>query len=167
MAWAVNCAYTKGAQAYSWASDEAETVDVPFPDSSSPLPVVVPPIDRQLIANITDKLHLEDVCGYIRLLKYSSRDGDAVWVPLDLHFGIPLFSISLNEDICARVLRKRTFSEEGLTRFSRTSRTLALRVLHFVRLSRALELDSDVSSRLPLPTHHMCFQQGVLSHDAV
>jgi hypothetical protein len=60
------------------------------------------------------------------------RIGVYKWVPQEIHYGVPLFSIQLNRAVCERIDKFNVFSERNLAIYSRRSRELALRLLDFI-----------------------------------
>ncbi|KAF9608538.1 hypothetical protein IFM89_009904 [Coptis chinensis] len=75
-----------------------------------------------LLTDLSSKIDLWTV-GYIRLLKlYKERESDSFapddekyeWVPLSVEFGIPLFSPTLCNDICKRVVSSQLLQADSL-----------------------------------------------------
>lgn len=62
----------------------------------------------------------------------SNKSAPVKWVPYELNFGIPLFSIPLNAAVCELIEKCQLFSEKNLAVYSKQSRQLALRVLDFI-----------------------------------
>ncbi|KAJ7991920.1 hypothetical protein DPEC_G00288870 [Dallia pectoralis] len=98
------------------------------------------------------------------------------WVPLELCFGMPLFSSELNRKICQKIASHGLFSEDSLQDLLHSSRKLSLKVLSFVQAfqdgSRGQpDPDSGVSgplsqppaeSGVPLPSLNLLFKDGQL-----
>lgn len=100
------------------------------------------------------------------------------WVPLELCFGIPLFSSELNQKVCRKIATHGLCRKESLRKLLHSSRKLSLQVLNFVYSFQegisTLDLLSDTSSSLfsqptsadvgvPLPAKNLMFKEGMLS----
>uniref|UniRef100_A0AAR2LR50 FAM91 N-terminal domain-containing protein n=1 Tax=Pygocentrus nattereri TaxID=42514 RepID=A0AAR2LR50_PYGNA len=103
------------------------------------------------------------------------------WVPLELCFGMPLFSSELNRKVCQRIVSHKLCSKDSLQELLHSSRKLALKVLSFVQsfqvsismlpLDQIIHPDSGVSGPLsqppaeagvPLPALNLLFKDGQL-----
>uniref|UniRef100_A0A665U2N7 FAM91 N-terminal domain-containing protein n=1 Tax=Echeneis naucrates TaxID=173247 RepID=A0A665U2N7_ECHNA len=97
------------------------------------------------------------------------------WVPLELCFGMPLFSSELNRKVCRKIASHKLCSNESLQELLHSSRKLSLKVLSFVQSfqdgSQPPDLDSGVSNPLsqppaesgvPLPALNLLFKDGQL-----
>ncbi|XP_060948644.1 protein FAM91A1 [Limanda limanda] len=97
------------------------------------------------------------------------------WVPLELCFGMPLFSSELNRKVCRKIASHKLCSSESLQELLLSSRKLSLKVLNFVQShqegSQPSDLDSGVSNPLsqpppesgvPLPALNLFFKDGQL-----
>jgi len=123
---------------------------------------------------LEEKLGLASTCGYLRMIRLGRPSEDEVadhWVPLDIHFGIPLFDQNLNKIICDRIQTSNLFDSTHLRTHSMNSRALALRLLHFIasHQDRSMVLDAEGSgiSKVALPTHNVCFDETGLHSLAV
>ena len=98
--------------------------------------------------------------GYVRLIKLD--DG---WAPLDLHFGIPLFDAALNDQVCKRAVKARTFSSsEQLRKHTRDQRELATRLLSFVASYQSTRVRAETDDHaVPQPGANFIFQNGTVS----
>ncbi|KAH0617457.1 hypothetical protein JD844_015708 [Phrynosoma platyrhinos] len=104
------------------------------------------------------------------------------WVPLELCFGIPLFSSDLNQKVCRKIASHGLCSKESLQKLLHSSRKLSLQVLSFVHSFQesisTMELLSEVNfssttsllshpastdTGVPLPAKNLMFKDGVLS----
>ncbi|XP_037747965.1 protein FAM91A1 isoform X2 [Chelonia mydas] len=100
------------------------------------------------------------------------------WVPLELCFGIPLFSSELNRKVCRKIATHGLCRKESLQKLLHSSRKLSLQVLNFVYSFQegisTLDLLSDTNSSLfsqptsadmgvPLPAKNLMFKEGMLS----
>ncbi|NXV75889.1 F91A1 protein, partial [Atlantisia rogersi] len=101
------------------------------------------------------------------------------WVPLELCFGIPLFSSELNQKVCRKIATHGLCRKESLQKLLHSSRKLSLQVLNFVHsfqegIATLDQLhDAGSSSSLlqpfsadmgvPLPAKNLMFKEGVLS----
>lgn len=97
------------------------------------------------------------------------------WVPLELCFGMPLFSSELNRKVCRKIASHKLFSSESLQELLHSSRKLSLKVLSFVQSfqdsGQGTDQDSGVSNPLsqppaeagvPLPAMNLLFKDGQL-----
>uniref|UniRef100_A0A8D3E3W0 Family with sequence similarity 91 member A1 n=1 Tax=Scophthalmus maximus TaxID=52904 RepID=A0A8D3E3W0_SCOMX len=97
------------------------------------------------------------------------------WVPLELCFGMPLFSSELNSKVCRKIASHKLCGSESLQELLHSSRKLSLKVLSFVHSfqdgSLSADLDSGVSNPLsqppaesgvPLPALNLLFKEGQL-----
>ncbi|XP_053189717.1 protein FAM91A1 isoform X1 [Scomber japonicus] len=97
------------------------------------------------------------------------------WVPLELCFGMPLFSSELNRKVCRKIASHKLCSNESLQELLHSSRKLSLKVLSFVQSFQdgiqPSDLDSGVSNPLsqppaesgvPLPALNLLFKDGQL-----
>ncbi|KAK2887066.1 hypothetical protein Q8A67_015294 [Cirrhinus molitorella] len=97
------------------------------------------------------------------------------WVPLELCFGMPLFSSELNHKVCQRIVSHKLCSKDSLQELLHSSRKLALKVLSFVHSfqdgKQPADPDSGVSgplsqppaeSGVPLPAINLLFKDGEL-----
>ncbi|NXY41598.1 F91A1 protein, partial [Ceuthmochares aereus] len=101
------------------------------------------------------------------------------WVPLELCFGIPLFSSDLNQKVCRKIATHGLCRTESLQKLLHSSRKLSLQVLDFVHsfqegISTLDQLHDAGSSSsplqpisadmgVPLPAKNLMFKEGVLS----
>nr|XP_057903599.1 protein FAM91A1 [Doryrhamphus excisus] len=97
------------------------------------------------------------------------------WVPLELCFGMPLFSSELNRKVCRKIAAHKLCSGESLQELLHSSRKLSLKVLSFVQTfqdgAQPCDLDSGVSNPLsqpppesgvPLPALNLLYKDGQL-----
>uniref|UniRef100_A0A8K9XYZ3 Family with sequence similarity 91 member A1 n=1 Tax=Oncorhynchus mykiss TaxID=8022 RepID=A0A8K9XYZ3_ONCMY len=97
------------------------------------------------------------------------------WVPLELCFGMPLFSSELNRKICRKIASHGLCSKDSLQDLLHSSRTLSLNVLSFVQSFQVRATcnfhHSGVSgplsqppaeSGVPLPALNLIFKDGQL-----
>uniref|UniRef100_A0A673KH79 Protein FAM91A1 n=1 Tax=Sinocyclocheilus rhinocerous TaxID=307959 RepID=A0A673KH79_9TELE len=97
------------------------------------------------------------------------------WVPLELCFGMPLFSSELNRKVCQRIVSHKLCSKDSLQELLHSSRKLALKVLSFVHSfqdgKQPADPDSGVwgplsqppaESGVPLPAINLFFKDGEL-----
>uniref|UniRef100_A0A8C8DJ87 Family with sequence similarity 91 member A1 n=1 Tax=Oryzias sinensis TaxID=183150 RepID=A0A8C8DJ87_9TELE len=108
-------------------------------------------------------------------VKSDTLSSEDEWVPLELCFGMPLFSSELNRKVCRKIASHRLCSSESLQELLHSSRKLSLKVLSFVQSfqdgSQLSDLDSGVSNPLshrlaesgvPLPSLNLLFKDGQL-----
>uniref|UniRef100_A0AAR2KN50 Protein FAM91A1 n=1 Tax=Pygocentrus nattereri TaxID=42514 RepID=A0AAR2KN50_PYGNA len=147
---------------------------------------------------LRDKVDLKHQCGYITMLNCNNRHrrrasdrgepplasesqklfftvweskSHFIWVPLELCFGMPLFSSELNRKVCQRIVSHKLCSKDSLQELLHSSRKLALKVLSFVQSFQPADPDSGVSGPLsqppaeagvPLPALNLLFKDGQL-----
>lgn len=101
------------------------------------------------------------------------------WVPLELCYGIPLFSSELNQTVCKKIAAHGLCGKESLQSLLHSSRKLSLQVLSFVEsfqesssvgehmfetgTSSMLAQPGPADIGVPLPSKNLIFQDGVLS----
>ncbi|XP_018417731.1 PREDICTED: protein FAM91A1-like [Nanorana parkeri] len=101
------------------------------------------------------------------------------WVPLELCYGIPLFSSELNQTVCKKIAAHGLCGKDSLQHLLHSSRKLSLKVLSFVQSLQesgsAMEYTSDTGTSslhgqpglteagVPLPSKNLIFQDGILS----
>nr|XP_019964332.1 PREDICTED: protein FAM91A1 [Paralichthys olivaceus] len=107
--------------------------------------------------------------------KTDTLSSEDEWVPLELCFGMPLFSSELNRKVCRKIASHKLCSSESLQELLHSSRKLSLKVLSFVQShqdgGQPSDLDSGVSNPLsqppaesgvPLPALNLFFKDGQL-----
>uniref|UniRef100_A0A7N8YC20 Family with sequence similarity 91 member A1 n=1 Tax=Mastacembelus armatus TaxID=205130 RepID=A0A7N8YC20_9TELE len=107
--------------------------------------------------------------------KTDTLSSEDEWAPLELCFGMPLFSSELNRKVCRKIASHKLCSNESLQELLHSSRKLSLKVLSFVQSfqdgSQPSDLDSGVSNPLsqppaesgvPLPALNLLFKDGQL-----
>uniref|UniRef100_A0A1A8GFP0 Family with sequence similarity 91, member A1 n=2 Tax=Nothobranchius korthausae TaxID=1143690 RepID=A0A1A8GFP0_9TELE len=107
--------------------------------------------------------------------KTDTLSSEDEWVPLELCFGMPLFSSELNRRVCRKIASHKLCSNESLQELLHSSRKLSLKVLSFVQSfqdgSQPADVDSGVSNPLsqppaesgvPLPSLNLLFKDGQL-----
>ncbi|XP_047239885.1 protein FAM91A1 isoform X1 [Girardinichthys multiradiatus] len=107
--------------------------------------------------------------------KTDALSSEDEWVPLELCFGMPLFSSELNRRVCRKIASHKLCSNESLQELLHSSRKLSLKVLSFVHLfqdgGQPSDPDSGVSNPLsqppaesgvPLPSLNLLFKDGQL-----
>lgn len=75
------------------------------------------------------------------------------WVPLDVHYGIPLYNIEVNRLACEKIEIHKLFGSKNLERFSKESREMSLRLLDFVSEFQAdgNNFASEPTGLVPIP----------------
>ncbi|TKS88430.1 Protein FAM91A1 [Collichthys lucidus] len=107
--------------------------------------------------------------------KTDTLSSEDEWVPLELCFGMPLFSSELNRKVCRKIASHKLCTSESLQELLHSSRKLSLKVLSFVQSFQdgiqPADLDSGVSNPLsqppaesgvPLPALNLLFKDGQL-----
>ncbi|XP_068189137.1 protein FAM91A1 [Antennarius striatus] len=108
-------------------------------------------------------------------VKTDTLSSEDEWVPLELCFGMPLFSSELNRKVCRKIASHKLCSNESLQELLHSSRKLSLKVLSFVQSfqdgAHPSDPDSGVSNPLsqtqaesgvPLPAINLLFKEGQL-----
>ncbi|GAB6029426.1 hypothetical protein CHUAL_005185 [Chamberlinius hualienensis] len=95
------------------------------------------------------------------------------WTLLDCYFGLPLFDLKLNKDICQRVSQNGLCRSESLSRSTHSSRLLTIHLLDFIfdvqgttpetetrfDLSSSSRKSSDMLN-IPAPSKNLLFTDG-------
>ncbi|XP_060077726.1 protein FAM91A1-like [Ylistrum balloti] len=124
---------------------------------------------KTLKENMTLELDLDrDRVGQSSRSLEDTKEED--WVILECYFGIPLFSSSLNKDVCSKVIAEGLFSKNSLQELLHSSRKVSLRLLNFVSQyqdsSRVGDLNQDTApdkeETTPLPTVNLLFHNKTL-----
>lgn len=123
-----------------------------------------------IISKLSRALSLEKSCGFIRMTRLIRENDNAPptsgkandWVPLSVHFGLPLFSLELNRQVCARIQQKQLFGAANLEAFTTWSRELSLSVLDFISQCQASNLYTEspmplTETAIPFPTSTLLF----------
>ena len=109
------------------------------------------------LKTLMERINLQNSCGFVKMMLVDNpKEGILRWVPFELHFGIPLFSGSLNERICMKIESQQLFSEENLTGYSKSSRELSLRLLDFIADSNGAPPELELGV-LCLPAKKVAF----------
>ncbi|XP_073319497.1 protein FAM91A1 isoform X2 [Pagrus major] len=108
-------------------------------------------------------------------VKTDTLNSEDEWVPLELCFGMPLFSSELNRKVCRKIASHKLCCNESLQELLHSSRKLSLKVLSFVQsfqeTVQPADMDSGVSNPLsqppaesgvPLPALNLLFKDGQL-----
>mgnify|MGYP002386632479 CR=1 FL=1 len=143
-------------------SQEATWIDKVFPAAEGELGAV---------GRFEEPLGLRDMCGYVRFVRGDVSDdvGDDVigdMVPFSVHYGVPLFDLSLTRRVAGKIESHDLLSTDKLGKASARARRLALSVLEFVRAQRGGRLEADLESPLNaalFPTYSLLFANGGLS----
>ncbi|XP_055337121.1 protein FAM91A1-like [Paramacrobiotus metropolitanus] len=165
---------------------------VPFPRKSAENVSPSSFESHPAVLALRKELQLDVTCGYITLLNMSyqrknggASDADSVgegdvaapnepmemvnaddWVLLDCSYGIPVFSATLCDEICRRIVDNQLFSHENLERVESENRSTSEKLLEFIikhqdiplQISSALGpliLEEEGKEYIPLPTHNL------------
>uniref|UniRef100_A0A8B9RBL4 Protein FAM91A1 n=1 Tax=Astyanax mexicanus TaxID=7994 RepID=A0A8B9RBL4_ASTMX len=96
----------------------------------------------------------------------SSKEDE--WVPLELCFGMPLFSSELNRKVCQRIVSHKLCSKDSLQDLLHSSRKLSLKVLSFVQSESSASFcyfshfPFSANKCVPLPALNLLFKDGQL-----
>lgn len=136
------------------AVDLEQAFDVPFPylpeketDETKEIQLIVD--------SLVDKLHLQCAFGVIKMIKVKSKI-----VPVELHFGIPLTSVDISNQVCKAIVEKKLFSPEKIKEHSMNMRQMCTEFLTFI--------DNHLDSTLRLtkgsfPTSNIYFDTSKIS----
>uniref|UniRef100_A0A4W6CLY1 Family with sequence similarity 91 member A1 n=1 Tax=Lates calcarifer TaxID=8187 RepID=A0A4W6CLY1_LATCA len=186
------------------AHTHMKTVHIPFPFDEEDLKGEFSYSNmcvHKALQKLKEHVDLEHQCGYVTMLNSNNRhrrrpsdsqtfslsflslthaflsalSSEDEWVPLELCFGMPLFSSELNRKVCRKIASHKLCSNESLQELLHSSRKLSLKVLSFVQSfqdgSQPSDLDSGVSNPLsqppaesgvPLPALNLLFKDGQL-----
>mmetsp|Transcript_17051 Transcript_17051/g.23719 ORF Transcript_17051/g.23719 Transcript_17051/m.23719 type:complete len:724 (-) Transcript_17051:23-2194(-) len=139
-----------------------------FKDISFPIEKLAP---ASVLNSIHQSLHLECVCGYIRMMKIpvSETSDQLGWVPQEMHFGIPLGDLTLNNEICNKIAQFNLLTPSNLQKVTEYSRLLTLELLDFIAQLNGQDPRMDVGTpghvetelgEIPYPSKVVCFYQG-------
>uniref|UniRef100_A0A3Q2YY23 Family with sequence similarity 91 member A1 n=1 Tax=Hippocampus comes TaxID=109280 RepID=A0A3Q2YY23_HIPCM len=105
----------------------------------------------------------------------NNGDGRDEWVPLELCFGMPLFSSELNRKVCRKIAAHKLCGSDSLQELLHSSRKLSLKVLSFVQSFQVRDAHSDLchgvtnplsqppaESGVPLPAINLLYKEGQL-----
>jgi len=112
------------------------------------------------IQKIQQALNLQYTFGFIRMMKVES-DQNCDWVPFEINYGMPLGDITLNEIVCNKVMKYKLFSEENISKHSKSTRELCVKLLDFISLYQDEELELDPEN-IPFPARNITFTKGKL-----
>ncbi|XP_027461435.1 protein FAM91A1 isoform X3 [Zalophus californianus] len=159
-----------------------ETVHIPFPFDETELQGGEPDLASGSDVNGSTEsfeMVIEEAAIDSAAKQNSVATAEADWVPLELCFGIPLFSSELNRKVCRKIATHGLCRKESLRNLLHSSRKLSLQVLNFVHsfqegastldvpteagFSSALSQPSCAEMGVPLPAKNLIFKDGVLS----
>ncbi|XP_036194526.1 protein FAM91A1 isoform X2 [Myotis myotis] len=159
-----------------------ETVHIPFPFDETELQGGEPDLASGSDVNGSTEsfeMVIEEATTDLATKQNSVATTEADWVPLELCFGIPLFSSELNRKVCRKIATHGLCRKESLQNLLHSSRKLSLRVLNFVHsfqegastldihteasFSSLLSQSSQADLGVPLPAKNLIFKDGILS----
>uniref|UniRef100_A0A9L0SKE1 Family with sequence similarity 91 member A1 n=1 Tax=Equus caballus TaxID=9796 RepID=A0A9L0SKE1_HORSE len=159
-----------------------ETVHIPFPFDETELQGGEPDLASGSDVNGSTEsfeMVIEEAAIDSATKQNSVATTEADWVPLELCFGIPLFSSELNRKVCRKIATHGLCRKESLQNLLHSSRKLSLQVLNFVHsfqegastldihaeasFSSLLSQSSYADMGVPLPAKNLIFKDGVLS----
>eukprot|EP00002_Diphylleia_rotans_P027658 TRINITY_DN5552_c0_g1_i2.p1 TRINITY_DN5552_c0_g1~~TRINITY_DN5552_c0_g1_i2.p1 ORF type:complete len:280 (+),score=52.35 TRINITY_DN5552_c0_g1_i2:198-1037(+) len=150
-------------QGYSYHSQpEIRHVAFPLPERSQ-----LDPSDLRSHPSLwalQKNLHLSHSFGYMTMINLSGRGSDAVnqWYPMDVVFGMPLFDVDINEQVCQSIQERSLFSESSMRQHSRNSRLLSLQLLEFITEYQGLPVEELSIGEVFLPTQQLTFDGKTL-----
>mmetsp|Transcript_3287 Transcript_3287/g.11562 ORF Transcript_3287/g.11562 Transcript_3287/m.11562 type:complete len:558 (-) Transcript_3287:55-1728(-) len=111
-----------------------------------------------IVRKLYSEFELQNTLCYISMLKLEVPGPVEAWkwVVLEIKFGMPLFSIELNQHMRRQIVERALFSGPQLLGHSKSSRKLSLRLLDYIadQVDEPLDLQPD---ELPLPTRRLLF----------
>ncbi|XP_039709749.1 protein FAM91A1 isoform X2 [Pteropus medius] len=159
-----------------------ETVHIPFPFDETELQGGEPDLASGSDVNGSTEsfeMVIEEAAIDSATKQNSVATAEADWVPLELCFGIPLFSSELNRKVCRKIATHGLCRKESLQNLLHSSRKLSLQVLNFVHsfqegastldihteasFSSLLSQSSYADLGVPLPAKNLIFKDGILS----
>lgn len=150
-------------QAYSYTSSPPRIVDIPFPFESTLVEYCATESEytednlytHPSLKKLQEKLNINNSCGVIKMLLIDHKSkGIYKWVPFEINYGMPLYSLYLNQQVCMGIEKYQLFTEENLKAYSKSSRELTLRFLYFI--SQSIEKKLDFNGSI-LPTRLVQF----------
>ncbi|EGG19901.1 FAM91 family protein [Cavenderia fasciculata] len=149
-----------------------------------------------LVLQIVKSLNLQNSIGYISMLRKdidlnidilkqqinnqnnnqnnnNTSSIKTTWEPYNVYFGIPIFDLSLNQQVCLKIQKMDLLSDSNVARHNHNSRILSLNLLRFISstcptVHPDLEnIDAKINmlpsvQNLPLPTQTISFINNVL-----
>jgi hypothetical protein len=90
------------------------------------------------------------------------------WVPLDMCYGVPLFSSEANQSVTAKIVANNLFSEDSLKRLTRSNRSLSLDLMDFITQFQDNSIYGHKSTTtdglsVPMPTRSLLFYDNTLT----
>ncbi|XP_060249656.1 protein FAM91A1 isoform X11 [Ovis aries] len=159
-----------------------ETVHIPFPFDETELQGGEPDLASGSDVNGSTEsfeMVIEEATLDSAAKQNSVATTEADWVPLELCFGIPLFSSELNQKVCRKIATHGLCRKESLQNLLHSSRKLSLQVLNFVHSfqegASTLDVHTDASfpsllsqsscadMGVPLPAKNLVFKDGILT----
>nr|XP_036859541.1 protein FAM91A1 isoform X2 [Manis javanica] len=159
-----------------------ETVHIPFPFDETELQGGEPDLASGSDVNGSTEsfeMVIEEATIDLAIKQNSVATIEADWVPLELCFGIPLFSSELNQKVCRKIATHGLCTKESLQNLLHSSRKLSLQVLNFVHSfqegASTLDIHTEASfsswlsqsscgdTGVPLPAKNLIFKDGILS----
>ncbi|XP_064332934.1 protein FAM91A1 isoform X2 [Camelus dromedarius] len=159
-----------------------ETVHIPFPFDETELQGGEPDLASGSDVNGSTEsfeMVIEEATVDSTTKQNSVATTEADWVPLELCFGIPLFSSELNQKVCRKIATHGLCRKESLQNLLHSSRKLSLQVLNFVHsfqegastldihteasFSSLLSQSSCADMGVPLPAKNLIFKDGILT----
>uniref|UniRef100_A0A8C6CM27 Family with sequence similarity 91 member A1 n=1 Tax=Moschus moschiferus TaxID=68415 RepID=A0A8C6CM27_MOSMO len=159
-----------------------ETVHIPFPFDETELQGGEPDLASGSDVNGSTEsfeMVIEEATLDSATKQNSVATTEADWVPLELCFGIPLFSSELNQKVCRKIATHGLCRKESLQNLLHSSRKLSLQVLNFVHSfqegASTLDVHAEASfpsllsqsscadMGVPLPAKNLVFKDGILT----
>jgi hypothetical protein len=107
------------------------------------------------VQRVAAALGLSSGCGYVRMARLGGR-----WVPLEAHFGLPLFDAALNATVLDRLAARQLLGAAGLRAHTRACRLFALDLLDFIARIGGAQVGSGA---MPMPTRAVVFDGSQIS----
>mmetsp|Transcript_39796 Transcript_39796/g.100327 ORF Transcript_39796/g.100327 Transcript_39796/m.100327 type:complete len:151 (-) Transcript_39796:51-503(-) len=116
------------------------------------------------VRKLAARLHFDESIGFVRMMNLSDCVESDAWVPLEVHFGMPLFESCLNDACCAAISRLGLFDTANLEKHRFYNRELCVGLLSFIEEVCLVNTDeAGLGERVPPPTSLVTFKNGVIT----
>lgn len=146
-------------QGYSYTKQMPKIIDIAFPIENTLVEYGSSEKDynednlhtHPSLKKLQEKVNISNSCGVIKMILLENpKTNESRWVPFDIFFGIPLYSSQLNQRVCMGIEKYNILSDENLKIYSKSSRELALRFLHFI--SQSVQGKLELGTKVIYPT---------------
>lgn len=120
---------------------------------------------KQIMIQLTQRLHLECSFGFVRMMKEQQVDGtDCIIHPLEIFFGLPLGDEKMNDHVSKLIVKKQLFTAENWKKHTENMKLLSKEFLDFIdsHLDVTLKISTDDGTSI-FPTHNIHFDGKQIS----